>query len=78
MKIVGQSFWHFISEDTNLYKDIVEPIGYRARQHHDDFRKVRGALLNRLSLEFAKDFCDSNGYIQWPKLIEFNSGNMKE
>ncbi len=33
MKIVGQNFWHFISENPNLYTDIVEPIGYRAREH---------------------------------------------
>ena len=37
---------------------------------------AKSALLNRLSLEFSKDFCDEEGHIDWPKLVEFNSGNM--
>ena len=38
----------------------------------------KAGLLNRLSLRFFEEFCDINGYIDWPKLVEFNSGNMKE
>ena len=31
LKIVGQSFWHFLSGNENLYTDIIEPLGYNAR-----------------------------------------------
>ena len=77
MKIVGQSFWHFISEDVNLYKDIVEPIGYRAKQRNDEFQEARVGLVNRLASELTQRFCDQRGIVDWPKLVEFNSGNMK-
>ncbi len=29
LHIGGQSFWHLISGDTNLYIDMVEPLGYK-------------------------------------------------
>ena len=78
MKIVGQSFWHFISEDVNLYRDIVEPIGHRAKQHNDEFREARRGLVNKLAAELTQRFCDNRGIIDWPKLVEFNSGNLKQ
>src|SRR5579883_693259 len=31
--IGGQSFWHLISGDRNLYIDLIEPLGYRAEDH---------------------------------------------
>ena len=77
-KITGQSFWHFISGSRDLYRDIVEPIGHRAKERNEEFVLAKGALLNKLSSQFSQEFCDAEGYIDWPKLVEFNSGNMKE
>jgi hypothetical protein len=31
MKVVGQNFWYLISDDRDLYTEIVEPIGHRSR-----------------------------------------------
>ncbi len=75
-KVVGQSFWHFISDDVNLYKDIVEPIGHRAKERNDEFRELRKGLVNKLAAELTDRFCNDRGLIDWPKLVEFNSGNM--
>lgn len=78
MKIVGQNFWYLISENPNLYTDIVEPIGYRAREHNEDFAKKKAGIVNMFAMEFIPKFCDpSNGYIDWVKLVQFNSGNYK-
>lgn len=78
MKIVGQNFWHLISENPNLYTDIVEPIGFRAREHNEDFAKKKAGIVNMLAMEFIPKFCNpSNGYIDWVKLVQFNSGNYK-
>src|SRR4030042_5099033 len=59
-KIVGQSFWHFLSGDPNLYIDIIEPIGHQAKQHNDDFRARRAAIENRFTAEFIERFCSSD------------------
>ncbi len=34
LKVVGQNFWYLISENKNLYTDIIEPIGYSAKEHN--------------------------------------------
>jgi hypothetical protein len=75
MKVVGQNFWYLISENENLYTDIIEPLGYRAKQHNDAFVKQKGKVINSFTREFMPEFC-SNGVIDWKKLVEFNSGNL--
>ncbi|MFA5238994.1 MAG: PmeII family type II restriction endonuclease [Phycisphaerae bacterium] len=75
MKVVGQNFWYLISENKNLYTDIVEPLGYRAKQHNDTFVKQKGKVVNSFTQEFMSKFC-CDGIIDWKKLVEFNSGNL--
>ncbi len=74
-KVVGQNFWYLISEDKDLYIEIVEPIGYRAKQHNERFLQERDRVINLLTREFVDRFCTPAGQIDWPKLVAFNSGN---
>ena len=74
-KIVGQNFWYHISENKNLYIDIIEPLGYKAKEHNEKFLKEKERLVNLFTQEFIQDFCDK-GAINWESLVEFNSGNM--
>jgi len=75
LKVVGQNFWYLFSENKNLYTDIIEPIGYRAKEHNQafDFEKVK--VENRFTKEFIDKFCNEDGSIDWIGLVEFNSGN---
>jgi len=75
LKVVGQNFWYLISEDENLYTDIIEPLGHRAKQHNTKFLKQKSILVNLFTQQFLSDFCDQ-GVINWKKLVEFNSGNL--
>jgi len=75
LKVVGQNFWYLISENKDLYTDIIEPIGHRAKEHNDAFHRGKGRVTNRLTKEFIESFCDSTGAIDWVRLVEFNSGN---
>jgi len=75
LKVVGQNFWYLISENPDLYTEIVGPIGYRAREHNDRFNEGRGALANKLSGEFIRGFCDASGRIDWTRLVQANSQN---
>lgn len=77
-KLVGQSFWYFISGNENLYTDIVEPLGHKAKERNAEFDKKRAALANRLAMEFMGEFCNKDGSINWDRLVEFNSGNLKK
>jgi hypothetical protein len=75
MKITGQNFWYFVSGNENLYTDIIEPLGFRAKQHNDAFIKQKSKIINSFTHEFVTEFCD-NGEINWKKLVQFNSGNL--
>lgn len=75
-KVVGQNFWYLISDNTELYKDIIEPIGYRAKEHNETFYREKSRVVNRFSKSFLDNYCNENGDINWDKLVEFNSGNL--
>lgn len=76
MKIVGQNFWYLISGNKNLYKEIIEPIGYRAKEHNDAFNIEKSKIINRFTKIFIDEFCLTTGEINWQKLVEFNCGNL--
>lgn len=73
LKLCGQQFWEFISDNSNLYLNIIEPIGHKAKQKNEEFMESYAQLINNLTFEFSQKFCD-NGRINWSKLVEFNSG----
>ena len=76
-KYCGQKFWEFISGSEDLYTQIIEPLGYKAKERNDDFIKSYSRKLNQFTKEFIQDFCDKNGDINWGKLVEFNSGKKR-
>ena len=75
LKVVGQNFWYLISENEDLYTDIIEPVGYHAKEYNDAFVKEKARVENKYSGEFIDRFCDQDSAIDWVKLVEFNSGN---
>jgi len=72
-KYCGQKFWEFISGDTNLYTELIEPLGHKAKERNDDFMKSYSQMINKFIKEFTNDFCDKNGAINWEKLVKLNS-----
>lgn len=76
MKVVGQNFWYFISEDPQLYQRIVAPLGDEARQYNDTFLANRNLVVERFAGELAEKYSTASGEIDWAKLIELNSGNL--
>jgi hypothetical protein len=74
MKVVGQNFWYLISESKDLYVDIIEPLGYKAKEHNESFLEQKAQLINLFTDEFMKKFC-VDGMINWQRVVEFNSGN---
>ncbi len=74
-KYCGQRFWTFISGEENLYSDIVEPLGHKAKERNEEFLQSYGSMKNKFTLEFAQQYCLEDGSIDWMKLVKFNSGN---
>ena len=72
-KYCGQKFWEFVSGEIDLYTELIEPLGHKAKERNDDFIKSYSQMLNKFTKEFTTDFCDKNGTITCDKLVKLNS-----
>jgi len=73
LKLCGQQFWYFISDDDGLYTKIIEPLAHKAKERNEEFAKSYAQLITNFTAEFINDFCD-DGIINWERLVRFNSG----
>lgn len=72
-KYCGQQFWEFISGDSELFTEIIEPLGYKAKEKNEIFIEAYAKMINLFTLEFSNSFCTPDGAIDWPKLVRYNS-----
>ncbi len=77
-KLAGQNFWYFISENKNLYIDIIDPLGFEAKRHNEKYNQLKAQKINLLTNEFIQKYCNNDGSINWEKLVEINCGNLEE
>ena len=75
LHIGGQAFWELISGEPDLYMDIIEPIGHRAKEFNDEFYTKRANAMNRMVREFTEQFCKADGSIDWAKIVTLVSKN---
>lgn len=76
-KYCGQDFWEFVSGIKELYTQIIEPLGHRAKEKNEEFLKEYSKIVTNFTVEFASEFC-KNGEIDWKKLVEFNSAHLEQ
>ena len=75
-KYCGQKFWEFISGNENLYVEIIEPLGHKAKEKNETFLEAYSQIINKFTLEFSQKFC-IDGKIDWNTLVKFNSSVSK-
>lgn len=73
LKYCGQQFWHFISGNSELYTEIIEPLGHKAKERNDEFMEAYAKRINKFTMEFGQKFCEKSGKISWESLVRFNS-----
>lgn len=74
-KYCGQRFWEFISGNPELYTQIIEPLGHKAKERNEAFIISFSQMINKFTKEFSNNFCDDDGNIDWNKLVIFNSSS---
>jgi len=77
LKYCGQDFWAFISGISQLYTQIIEPLGHKAKEKNEEFMDEYARIITNFTVEFASEFCEE-GKINWVKLVEFNSGHLEQ
>ena len=73
-KYCGQEFWEFIGGNENIYLDIIEPLGHKAKERNEEYIEQYSQMINKFTKEFSNLFCDNNGNIDWKNLVKYNSG----
>lgn len=76
LKLCGQRFWLFITDDSDFYLKMIEPLGYEAKERSEAFQELFTKKLIAFTSVFHKAFVE-NGTINWRKLIIANSGMKK-
>lgn len=72
-KYCGQRFWQFISNDSELYLNIIKPLGNKAKERNEEFIENYSMMINKFTSEFITLFCKKKGAIDWEKLVKYNS-----
>lgn len=75
-KIAGQEFWELISDNSDLYTHIIEPLAYQAKERNQQYENEYSRQINIFTQQFAREFC-VDGVINWNKIVQFNSGKEK-
>jgi type II restriction endonuclease EcoO109I-like protein len=76
-KYCGEQFWTLISGDANLYLDLIEPLGHRAKLRNDEFQVEYDKVTNRFTKLFIEKYCLPDGSIDWEKIVKLNSAAIK-
>lgn len=71
-KYCGEIFWEFISGNKELYLEIIEPLGHKAKEKTEEFLEAYSQIINKFTQEFSNDFY-IDGKINWNALVKFNS-----
>ena len=72
-RLSGQAFWEEITGDPDFYLKIIRLMRDIPQRNRENHLKQWTALVNRFTGEFVRDFCKSNGAVDWEKLVAFTS-----
>lgn len=73
-KYCGEKFWTLISGEPTLFVDIVEPLGFKAKEKNEEYYEQYGRMINKFTKEFITEYCNDNGDINWDKIVRLNAG----
>lgn len=73
-ELAGQEFWQELTGDKDFYLKIIRYMGKEPEKYVEEYRVSYSKASNRLVKEFTQRFCETDGSINWDKLVQFNSG----
>lgn len=74
LKLCGQVFWEFVSGDSDLYANLIEPLEKQAKIRGPQFEDLYSRKLTQMSTDFTNRFV-KDGVIDWDMLIKYVSEN---
>ena len=74
-EVAGEEFWEALTGDKDFYTKIISYMDTIPEQYIEKYRDSYNRASNRLIRDFSIEFCNSDGSIDWKKLVEYNSGS---
>lgn len=74
-ELAGKDFWEWLTGDPSFYTKIVDYMGTKPDEFASAFEDSYNKAQNRMVRDFTLKYCNEDGSISWPKLIEYNSGD---
>jgi len=74
----GQDFWEFVSGESDLYIEIIEPLAVDARKRNEEFLIEYDKKINIFVADFLKKYSRSDGSVDWEKIVRMNSGSVEK
>ncbi len=72
-KYCGEKFWTLISGEPTLFVDIVEPLGFKAKEKNDEYIAEYGKMINKITKDFLNNYCNEDSSINWDKIVRLNA-----
>jgi len=69
----GQTFWEEITGDSDFYLKLIRLMRDVPAKNRPKYRPLWDQAVNRFTAEFIENFCETNGAIDWEKLVRFGS-----
>lgn len=73
LKYCGEKFWALISGEPTLFVDIIEPLGFKAKEKNEEYYQEYGKMINKITQQFIKNYCAEDGSINWEKIVRLNA-----
>lgn len=77
-KCCGEKFWTLISGEPTLFVDIIEPLGFKAKEKNEEYYGEYARMINKFTREFVHDYCKENGEIDWERIVRLNTEEKKD
>lgn len=72
-KYCGEKFWTLISGEPTLFVDIIEPLGFKAKEKNDEYQVEYGKMINKFTKDFLDNYCNADDSINWDKIVRLNA-----
>jgi len=72
--VSGKAFWEELTGDPEFYLKLVRLMQDYPEQQKQRYQQEWAKAVNRFTRDLLNEFADSNGALDWEKILRFNAG----
>ncbi len=76
--ISGQNYWHLVSGEKDLYKEIMDILCFGTKEFYERYKICLSQTLTRLMSDFSTKYCFNRDVNVWEDIIKDSCGAVEE